>query len=246
MLSSLSRLLAPERLVVSSLLVSLVGVPVIMATRYIFAAYYPDYVATRVPTISKTSALEPASYLFAPGMTIVAICALTAWWLVWRLNRDRIAAADAARLRHAGLCRGLNNFWLFCGVVICLSLTLLAIVTLKVSNEAHMTFSIVLFNALPLAYIADSGLEVLLSRAGAAGKRPGWRGLDNKTIFAILILLGTAFYYFMFLTKGMDTFGDRMQRQWVYVFTEYVLVTMCLSYPAFYYQKLKQHFARRS
>ncbi len=125
-LSSLSRLLAPERLVVSSLLVSLVGVPVIMAARYIFAAYYPDYVATRVPTISKTSALEPASYLFAPGMTIVAICALTAWWLVWRLNRDRIAAADAARLRHAGLCRGLNNIWLFGGVVICLSLTLLA------------------------------------------------------------------------------------------------------------------------
>ena len=67
--------------------------------------------------------------------------------------------------------------------------------------------------------------------------------MDDKSIFAILIVIGSAFYFFMFLTKDMDTFGDRMQRQWVYVFTEYVLVTMFLSYPAFYHQKLKRHYA---
>ncbi len=239
--SPLTRLLAPDRLVVSAPLVSLIGVPVIMATRYIFIADQPDYVARRVPTISKTSALEVASYLFAPGMTIVALCALTAWWLSWRMNNARIAAAEPSSLRP-GLCRWLNHCWLLGGVVVCLNLSLLAIVTLRVSNESHMAFSIVFFNTQVLAFIADAWCGALLSRAEEPSGRAWWRRLDDKTIFAMLIVLGSAFYFFMFLTKGLETFGDRMQRQWVYVFTEYILVTMFLSYPAFYYRKLKRHF----
>ena len=49
----------------------------------------------------------------------------------------------------------------------------------------------------------------------------------------------------MFLNKGTDIFGDRRLRQYIYVYTEYALATMLLTYPAFYYGQLRRHFGAK-
>ncbi len=228
-----------RRLVITAPLVSLLGVPVIMATRYIFAAHLPDYFARRSPTISRTSAHEPASWLFGPGMTLVAVNTITAWSLVWRFNAARIAAAEPD-WQPGRRCRWLNNFACFTGVLACINLALLAIVTLRVSNDSHMAFSIVFFNAQVAAFIADGWLDAILRRR----EQPTASRLGEKEIYTLVMVAVGVFYGFMFLTKHLDTFGDRALRQQVYVITEYILTTMFLSYPWFYYLRLKRHFGK--
>ncbi len=238
------RLASPGRLAVSSLLVGLVGVPVIMATRFIFAANYPEYISRRVPTISKFSAYEPASYLFTPGMTFVALCGIVAWWLVWRMNGERIATLDPAHPSRVRYLR-MNHAAAAFGVLACLNLALLAIVTLRVNNDAHMVFSSIFFPSQVIAFVFDGLLAVSLARliwVSDAGRR---RPIAIKPVLAAIIVVGAAFYLFMFLNKGTDIFGDRRLRQYFYVYTEYALATMLLTYPAFYYGQLRRHFGAK-
>ena len=70
----------------SMLLVFLVGVPVILLTRWTFFVHQPDFFERTSPSISKTAAYAPASYLFATGMVATAVFLIASWYIARRIN----------------------------------------------------------------------------------------------------------------------------------------------------------------
>ena len=114
--------------------------------------------------------------------------------------------------------------------------------TLRVNNDAHMIFSITFFFSQVIAFAFDGLLAVWLARLIGASDGATRRPIGIKPVLAAIIAAGAAFYLFMFLSKGTDVFGDRLLRQYFYVYTEFALATMLLVYPAFYYGQLRRHF----
>ena len=76
----------------SMLLVFLVGVPVMLLTRWTFFVHEPDFFERTSPSISKTAAYAPASYLFATGMVATAVFLIISWYIARRIGSRSIDA----------------------------------------------------------------------------------------------------------------------------------------------------------
>jgi len=238
----LSRLAHPYRLSLASLLVFLVGVPTIFLTRLVFQATRPEYFATTIPTISKSSAFAPASDVFLIGMLVVAPCIVISWWLVFRLSRER-ARALSAGTRQRRFYLGFAAAAAGLGVLAGLSLASLAIITLETNDPAHIVLSYAFFVSQLAAYLADTCGALLLNRALAAERGDAAKhGLGGKPALCLFVTLLGFFFLFLFLARDQGVFQNEMLAQGLYVLSEYVLATLCFAYAALYFPELRGHF----
>lgn len=240
----LPRFAHPYRLSLASLLVFLIGVPTIFLTRIVFHATRPEYFATTIPTISKSSAFAPASDVFLVGMLVVAACIVTSWWLVFKLSRERAQDLSVAFARHR-LHRALAVSAAVLGTLAGICLALLAIITLETSDPFHILLSYAFFISQLSAFLVDTGAALLLNGALAAKLGGGAKhSLGGKPAVSLFLVLLGVFFLFMFLTRDKDIYPNEMLAQGIYVISEYVLATLCFGYAALYFPELRSHFRR--
>lgn len=242
---SLRRLLHPYHLSLGLVLVLPLGVATIFLSRFAFHLARPEYFERRLPTISKTGAFPPASYVFLSGVGMVSLCVFVTWVLVAWLHRDRLRELPRER-PHWRLCRLLSIAAPTVGVVAGLSLGLLTVITLQVSDAGHIFLSIVFFVAQILAFQLDALCLILLGRMREAeyGEAGRLATAGRPAVAAITLTLGL-FYLFMFVSKDLGIYHPRILAQGVYVLTEYILATFCFAYASLYYPEVRDHFRAR-
>ena len=154
MLKKIISLIKPK-LLMAPVLVFFMGVPLIISTRIIFYIYHPEYFINRLPSISKTAAYTPGSYLFYPGMTFVSLCILVTWTYIYQLNKDRISHFSTDDNNHL-LLHLTNSLATILGVSAGIFLGFLSIISLETDDPLHILLSILFFSCLILSFIFDT------------------------------------------------------------------------------------------
>lgn len=234
-----------ERFKYAPLGIFFVGVVIIFLTRYIFYIYHPSNFEGRVPSISKSAAYAPGSYLFCVGMIIVCILIFITVAHVSNIYHTRINSlmlAEKERRHLQKLCNSGCNIARSAGVF----LALLAVISLEVNDPVHIILSFLFFASQNLAFIFDFFCTQKLNhyiraQDGSSAMLPG-RG---RAILFVVITCLSLFYLFMFLTKDSDIYSNNYLAHQVFAVTEYTWATLAFLYPAFYYPEIKKMYVRQ-
>ena len=231
-----------NRILLAPLLVFIIGAPTILLTKLVFYLLNPDFLTSRVPTISKAAAYVPGYYIFFTGMLIVCVCIITSVYLVYKLYMYRI---DRLSLPHATE-RNLKIF-ITIGCVCCilagLSLGLLSIISLEVNDPVHVGLSIGFFAFQSFAYIFDTICAVRIKKLAFVQQIDiDNLSLNGKPQVCIILSVIAVFYLFMFLTKDSSLYSDDYLVHQVYTITEYIWANLAFLYSALYYPEIKNHF----
>ena len=229
--------------------IPVIGVPVILLTRLLSWLYQPRLFDATLPTISKTAAYAPASWLFTPGMTLVAVAIVLAWPISYLLNRREIlklvtTSTAAVRL---GI---LNAVTMLFGIIAGLSLGGLAIINLEVHDPTHMLLSKIFFGMMVLALLCDSLLAQRLGKyalpAANAISNPMPAGMNLRYPICLMVSLSAIFFLFMFLTKDTGLIPYPMLERWLYVGSETILCILLLLYSLSYLPLLQRVISESS
>lgn len=222
--------------------IPVIGIPVILLTRLLAWLYQPQLFETTLPTISKTAAFAPASFLFTPGMSLVSIAIVLAWPISYLLNRReifRLVTASTAAVRLDLL----NAMTMLFGIIAGLSLGGLSIIHLEVDSSIHMLLSKIFFGMMVLALLCDSLLAQRLGRytmptADSLNVTPA--GMNLRYPICLLTSISAIAFLFMFLTKDTDLIPYPMLVRWLYVGSESALSIFLLLYSLSYLPLLRR------
>jgi len=241
----ISALLDRRDLSVCAGLVFYLGVFTVAATDLVFYSTNPGYFERSVPTISRAGSFAPSNYLFAVGMVLVAVCIFVTWSLARRVHREWIAQhvhdpEQAARLNM------LNESAAWAGSFAGFCLGSMGVISLEISNFAHMALSWGFFVSQILAFLLDSRLSLTLrrmsrSRAGTAVYDPNGR----HGVCLTVCLFGLLFL-FMFYAKDENVFADRMVAQWIFVIAEHIVAFFSFYYSLRFQPLGREYFRARS
>ena len=234
-----------RRLSLALPLVLLISMPAVLATRLILNATYPDRFDHTIPSISKTAAYAPGSYVFAIGMSAVAICIVISWWVFRRVGSERILHFAPRSYQYRLL--GLNSAGSVLGMIAGLMLGLLAIISLEVHNDLHMILSALYFPFQILAFVVDSLCYVLLRRSvGRKVSRELNLAVMTRLCLCLAIMISAGLFLYMFMNKSGGLFGSRHLAQQVYIISEHAVAWLSLGYPAALYPDVLRHFQATS
>lgn len=201
-----------------------IGMPTIVLTRLLAWWHQPQLFATTLPSVSKTAALAPGSWVFATGMLLVAGCSILAWPIFRMLNRRAIRSLAPAAA--APSIERLNSAAALAGVTAGCALGALAVITLEVYDALHMLLSQLFFSALVLALLCDA---LVAQRLPAA---PAW--MRARLAVCGAVVLFAVVFLFMYVTKDSGLIAERMLVRWLYVGAENLLCLALGAYPLIY------------
>lgn len=229
-----------KRFTYAPLGIFVVGVMIIFLTRYIFYVYHPSYFDNRVPSISKSAAYAPGSYLFCIGMIVVCVLIFITVAHVRNIYHTRINRLSLTEDERHHLLKQCNA-GCFIGQSAGVFLALLAIISLEVNDPVHIVLSFLFFASQNLAFIFDFLCTQKLNhyirdQAGSTIELPG-RG---RAILFVIITCLSLFYLFMFLTKDSDIYSNNYLAHQVFAITEYTWATLAFLYPALYYPEIRK------
>jgi uncharacterized membrane-anchored protein YitT (DUF2179 family) len=229
--------------------IPVIGIPVVLLTRLLAWLYQPQLFESTLPTISKTAAYAPASWLFTPGMAIVAIAIVLAWPISYLLNRReilRLVTSSTAAVR-LGI---LNAMSMLFGIIAGLSLGGLAIIHLEVHDPTHMLLSKIFFGMMVLALLCDSLLARRLGKYALPTanviSNPAPAGMNLRYPICLMVSLSAIFFLFMFLTKDTGLIPHPMLVRWLYVGSETILCILLLLYSLSYLPLLRRVISESS
>jgi phosphatidylglycerophosphate synthase len=208
--------------------IPLVGIPTILLTRLLAWIYHPALFERTVPTVSKTAAFAPGSFVFTAGMTLAAAAIVLAWPIVHARNARAIAAGGARGLVL------LNRAALAAGMTAGFALAALAIVTLEVNDPAHVGLSKLFFGAQVLALLFDGALSLRLDPAARA-----------RTRVCLAVAASALVFLVAFLVKDADALAQSRAVRWIYVGSESVLCILLLCYSLTYLGDFRRGAARQ-
>ncbi|MDP6705475.1 MAG: hypothetical protein QF893_03940 [Alphaproteobacteria bacterium] len=232
---------ALEKLSPCMLLVFLVGVPIILITRWAFVVHHAEFFERTNPSISKTAAYAPGSYIFAAGIVLTAVLLIMAWYIGRRVNGWSFEALRPGP--GTGLMSALSGAGSILGMIAGVLLAALAIVNLKVSNNGHMVLSALFYASQVGAFLLDSVAAVWLKRRAReqADIDPPIPG-NSRIWVCVGVVVATACFVFLFNFKDWEAYDDSMLVQRIYVASEYILATLCLGYAVAGYFDCKSYF----
>ncbi len=212
-------------------LVFLIGVPVILATRTILNSTYPGRFDHMIPSISKTAAYAPGNYVFAVGMSAVAVCIFIAWSICRRIGNERILHLAPQAYQNRLL--GMNGAGSVLGMIAALMLALLALISLEVDDALHMFLSALFFSFQVLAFAVDTLCYVVFRRyVGRRGDRELKLAATTRLWMCLAVAISGSLFLYMFMNKSDGLFDSRYLAQQVYIFSEHALSFLFLAYPA--------------
>lgn len=230
------------RLTIAPLLVFLIGAPLIILTRVIFHIYHPEYFVNRLPSISKTAAFAPGSYLFSLGMILVSLCILISWTYIYQLNRDRIRQLSFNNNSYV-LLHLKNVTASILGISAGIFLGLLSVISLDIDDPLHISLSILFFNCQILSFIFDTLCALAIIKiASLHNIEIENLTLSGKPYVCVTITLASIFFLFMYLAKDSTIFTDKYFAQKLYITAEYSTSLLAFSYSALYYPEINAHF----
>ena len=231
-----------EKFTYAPLGIFIVGVSIIFLTRYVFHVFHPSYFDGRVPSISKSAAYAPGSYLFCLGMIIVCVLIFITVAHVRNIYHTRINRLTLNENERHHLLK-LCNTGCFIGQSAGVFLALLAIISLEVNDPIHIILSFLFFASQNLAFVYDFFCTQKLNRYARAesGNTATLPGKGRAILFVIITCL-SLFYLFMFLTKDSDIYSDNYFAHQIFAITEYTWATLAFLYPALYYPEIKKMF----
>lgn len=224
------------------LLVCFIGGPLIICTRIIFYIYHPQYFINRLPSISKTAAYAPGSYLFSFGMILVSLCILISWTYIYQLNRDRIRQLSCNNNGYV-LLHLKNATASVLGISAGIFLGLLSVISLELDDPLHILLSILFFNCQILSFIFDTLCALAIIKiASLHNIEIENLTLNGKPYVCVTITLAATFFLFMYLTKDSTIFNDRYFSQQLYIMAEYTTSLLAFAYSALYFPEINNHF----
>ena len=225
------------------LLVFIVGVPIILATRWVFFVHDPAIFERTSPSISKTAAYAPASYLFTAGMVVTAVFLIISWYIARRVISwciDSLQPGPGTALLRA-LGGAASALGIFAGIL----LALLAVVSLEYSNDGHMVLSALFYASQVTAFILDAAAAAWLGRRA---RRQGDGNLampgSSRIWVCLAVVISVCFFLLMFNLKDAEAYDDSMLVQRIYVASEYILAILCLGYAVAGYFDSKPYFRK--
>jgi hypothetical protein len=218
-----------------------VGVPVILITRWSFVVHHSEFFERTNPSISKTAAYAPGSYIFATGIVLTAVFLIMSWYIGRRVNGWSFEALrPVPRIR---LMNSLGGAGSILGMIAGVLLAALAIVNLKVSNNGHMVLSALFYACQVGAFLLDSIAAVWLKRRAREQSDIDHAIPGNSRVWVCVgVVVATACFVFLFSFKDWEAFDDSMLVQRIYVASEYILATLCLGYAVAGYFDCRSYF----
>jgi len=229
----------PKFWLVLPLFITIVGITIILLTRYIAYLYHPELFSNSLPTISKAASLEVATQLFSNTIPIIAVCVFFAWYLFYSVTKERIiklADDTLAPQLHA-----LNLIALALGLTSAISLALLAIVSLEDNNDWHIYFSYIFFICQTLSFAFDSSVLLKLRKHVGEDREKHGLGFDLRPWLSIALIFNACIFYFMYLYKNDPLLVNFALTRPIYVGSEYLSVFIILSYATAYRTEVRHY-----
>ena len=229
----------PRFWLVLPLFITIVGITIILLTRYVAYIYHPEVFSHSLPTISKTASLDVATQLFAYTMPIIAACVLLAYFLGFLATKERIVTLANKTL--APKLHMLNRITLTLGTTSAIALALLAIVSLEDNNDWHIYFSYIFFISQVLSFAFDSSVLLKLRKHVGEDREKHGLGFDLRPWLSIALIVNACFFYFMYLYKNDPLLVDFALTRPIYVGSEYLSVFIGLSYATAYRTEFRHY-----
>jgi len=223
-------------------LTSLIGIPSLIATRLIHAAYHPESYVGTLPSISGTSTEPPSSFFFMGTMLLAATCIVISWSLVMRMNLRRLAG-DGGLRRDADAIAALVLAACSMGSLAGFFLAFLGAVNLTIGHDLHMAFSVLFFVCQILAFLLDGASAVLLRRRfDRLGQGPGRIAVRAKLWVGGAAFVVSLIFLYLFLTKDDVAPANQLAVLETYVAFEYTLAFLCFSYPLTAFREIRRFY----
>ena len=217
--------------------VFVIGTTVTLATRYLFFLYHPEYFDTGVPSISRTAAFAPGSYLFAAGISFTAALIFISWYFVFYLNQARLRLCP-----DAGLLRIFNLLAYSLGMCSGLFLALLALINSEIDGPKHEWLSIAFFSTQVTAFLFDTLLWLGLSRRDVVVPITVYRAGSRKSVLMAIVGVLAILLLGLYLVNVFDLVADARLIKSCFVATEYTVSILCFAYSAAYYPEVKDRY----
>lgn len=224
----------------SLLAVFIFGVSTVVITRILLYVYHPKYFLHTIPTISKTAAFAPGSYIFSTGMSIVSACIVISWLLVFKLNHHRICLVSLSQAKLI-LCRVLNFGACTFGITAAIYLALLSNISLEDNSFFHIKYSKYFFFFQTISFIMDTAC-VSITRGAAPAKFVYDYAFHTRILICIIVFLNALFYLFMFEYRASGIFSDRHFAQQLYIIAEHTIAFFSFSYSAVYFPEVYKYY----
>ena len=233
-------IMSPGAWAYSLLVVFILGVSTVVVTRILLYVHHPKYFLHTIPSISKTAAFAPGSYIFTVGMTVVSACIVITWVLIFKLNNHRI---NLALLDHAWimLCRILNFSACVCGITAGVYLALLSNISLEANSDFHINYSKYFFFLQTLSFIIDT-VCVSITRRASPGKYVYDYAFHTRAFICIIVFLDALFFQYLFENRDSGIFSDRHFAQQIYILAEHTIAFLSFSYSAAYFPEVYKYF----
>lgn len=240
MLRKFNAVLDGRDLSVCTALVFYLGVLTVAATGLAFYAVNPEYFIRSVPTISRTGAIPPTSYIFATGMAVVAVCIFVTWALARRAQKEMIAKLihDPDRAARANI---LNDIAAVFGCLAGFCLGSMGTISLEISNFTHMLLSWGFFVTQVTAFVFDTWLSLILQRESRVQNTSPAYDPNGRPWVCLIVFVFAMLFLFMFYAKDANVFADRMVAQWIFVSGEYVIAFFSFFYALRFQPMVKAH-----
>jgi|GEM_PF-4038201 len=219
--------------------VFVVGVAALIVSWSLFFAYYPQGFVGTLPTISETISRAPASYAFQLAMCVVTPSIVVTWLLTFNAARAHLAQIAAGGVDVTVMAR-LNLIASILGIVAGVFLAGLSAFQLHsghISHRLHIWLSEGFYTTQILAYIFDTICAKMRNRH--APNPVLARSLRARA--GVTLITSTLSLIFLYLYLERSIFPDPFIAQAFYVTCEYVLATLCFTYPLAAYPELRAY-----
>jgi len=219
--------------------VTIGGILIVLITRYLAYVFNPEVFSRSLTTISNTAAFEYASQFFASSMSVIALCIMLVWYVGHLANKNRIALlSNIEVVSRLGF---INKITLILGIISCLFLILLSLISLKDNNPLHIAFSYGFFITQTLAFVLDTTLLFKIRKyLKNSGHKHDLR-FDMRPWVCIAFIINALLFYFLYLYKGSPLLANFSFTQSIYIISEYSFVFIGLMYASAYRTELRHY-----
>ena len=227
----------PRQLALAAPGVFLLGVSVTLMCRYLFFVYHPEFFQGGIPSISRTAAFPPGSYLFTTGITLTAVLIFISWYFVFHMNNARLQSRPGTR--RAVLYNSLAYAF---GLVSGSFLALLALINSEMDGPTHEWLSVAFFATQMAAFTFDGLMWRELRRLGivSQGSRTYLHGRNKALLLLLILTVGSALLLF-YISDSLRLLEDRHLSRVLFVSAEYATSILCFAYSAAYYPEIRDH-----
>lgn len=232
--------MSPGAWAYSLLVVFILGVSTVVVTRILLYVHHPKYFLHTIPSISKTAAFEPGSYIFSVGMSVVSACILITWVLIFKLNSQRISLVSLGPAK-LGLCKMLNICACIFGITAGIYLGLLSNISMEDNSAFHIRYSKYFFFFQTLSFIVDTACVSIIRRSSPAKFIHDY-AFHTRTVICLVVFIDALFFLFLFENRDSAIFSSRHFAQQLYIIAEHTIAFLSFSYSAAYFPEVYKYF----